>query len=134
MKKEAVQSRAIYPARGYSHAVRTGPIVWTAGIVAQDAEGNIVGRGDIAVQTEQVFQNVKTVLESMGLGMEDVVKITIFATSVLFRPVIMAARSKYFQADPPASTFFVVSSLSTPDQLVEMEVVAVTDGQPGRVE
>jgi enamine deaminase RidA (YjgF/YER057c/UK114 family) len=125
MQRESLSARAIYPATGYSHAVRTGPIIWTAGLVAHDAEGRIVGRGDIGAQVEQVYHNLRAVLESCGLGFADVVKIGMFTTSVLFRPVIMEARSRYFPSNPPASTFFVVSSLSTADQLFEMEAVAL---------
>ena len=125
MDKQIVEGSSIYPAKGYSHAVRTGPILWTAGLVAHDAVGTIVGKGDISAQVEQVYGNLKAVLESCGLSFGDVFKITMFATSILFRPVIMEARSKYFPSGPPASTFFVVSSLSTPDQLFEMEAVAL---------
>jgi 2-iminobutanoate/2-iminopropanoate deaminase len=128
MKKEIVSVDRVYPAKGYSHVVRTGPIVWTAGLVAHDAEGKIVGRGDIAAQVEQVYQNLSAALTSCRLGFEDVVKITMFATNILFRPTIMEARSKYFPANPPASTFFVVTSLSTADQLFEMEAVAIAPG------
>jgi len=123
-KKAIVPTKNVYTAKGYSHAVRVGPLLITAGIVAHDAEGRIVGKGDIAAQVEQVYHNLGAVLNSADLGFEDVVKITIFTTNVLFRPVIMEARRKYFPVDPPASTFFVVTSLSTADQLVEIEAIA----------
>ncbi len=54
MEKATVAVPRIYPAKGYSHIVQTGPLVWTAGIVAHDANGRIVGRGDIGAQVEQV--------------------------------------------------------------------------------
>jgi enamine deaminase RidA (YjgF/YER057c/UK114 family) len=72
-----------------------------------------------------VYRNLRQALASCGLGFEDVVKITMFATSILFRPTIMEARGRYFPTNPPASTFFVVGSLSTADQLFEMEAVAL---------
>ena len=122
--KIVVPTKNVYPANGYSQAIRVGPLLVTAGIVAHDTEGHIVGKGDIAAQVEQVFQNLGAVLTSAGLGFEYVVKITIFTTNVLFRPRIMEARRKYFPVDPPVSTFFVVSSLSTADQLVEIEAMA----------
>jgi len=128
MKKAIVTVPQIYAAKGYSHVVLTGPIVWTAGIVAHDAAGQIVGRGDIGAQVEQVYRNVRDALASCGLEFSDVVKITMFATNILFRPTIMEARSKYFPTNPPASSFFVVTALSTADQLFEMETVAVARG------
>ena len=64
-------------------------------------------------------------LATCDLDFSDVVKITMFATNVLFRPTIMEARSKYFPTDPPASSFFVVTALSSADQLFEMEAMAL---------
>lgn len=123
-KKTVVSPKNVYPAKEYSHAVRVGPLLMTAGIVAHDPEGRIVGKGDIAVEVEQVHQNLGAVLKSAGLGFEDLVKVTIFTTNVLFRPVIMEARRKYFPVDPSASMFFVVTNLSAADQLVEIEAMA----------
>ena len=125
MEKTPVIVPQIYPAKGYSHVVRTGDFVWTAGLVSHGPDGLIVGRGDIDAQVECVYENVKHSLASCGLGFEDVVKITMFATNILFRPRIMEARAKYFPTKPPVSSFFVVTALSTADQLFEMEVMAV---------
>ena len=126
MQKTIVTVPGIYPAKGYSHAIKsTGPIVWTAGLVSHDDKGQIVGKGDIAAQVEQVYHNMKETLAASGCGFEDVVKINMFATNILFRPTIMEARAKYFPKNPPASSFFVVIALSTEHQLFEMEAMAV---------
>jgi len=125
MDKSTVIVPNIYPAQGYSHVVTTGPIVWTSGLVAHDADGKIVGRGDIGAQVEQVYQNMREALAACGLDFSDVIKITMFATNVLFRPTIMEARSEYFPTEPPASSFFVVTALSSADQLFEMEAMAL---------
>jgi enamine deaminase RidA (YjgF/YER057c/UK114 family) len=125
MDKQLVAAEGIYAAKGYSHAIRTGPIVWTAGLVAHGPDGQIVGKGDIRAQVDQVYDNLRAVLDAHGLGFADVIKITMFTTSVLFRPAIMEARARHFPTSPPVSTFFVVTSLSTADQLFEMEAVAL---------
>lgn len=125
MEKSVFQANNVYPAVGYSHLVKTGPIVWTSGLVAHGSDGKIVGRGDIDAQVEQVYTNMREALATVGLDFSDVIKITIFATNILFRPRIMEARSKYFPTDPPASSFFVVTALSSADQLFEMEAMAL---------
>lgn len=125
MEKTPVIVPGIYPAKGYSHVIKTGPLVWTAGLVSHGPDGAIVGRGDIDAQVECVYSNMKHALASVGLGYDDVIKITMFATNIMFRPRIMEARAKYFPTNPPASSFFVVTALSTPDQLFEMEAMAV---------
>lgn len=125
MEKQTIIVPGIYPAKGYSHAIKTGDFVWTAGIVSHGADGQIVGKGDIDAQVECVYDNVKQALAVYGLGFEEVVKITMFATNILFRPRIMEARAKYFSKSLPVSSFIVVTALSTADQLFEMEVIAL---------
>jgi reactive intermediate/imine deaminase len=111
--------------RGYSHAVKVDRTLYIAGQVALDAQGNLVGRGDIRAQTEQVFRNLQAVLEACGGSLQDLVKITVY----LVRPQDIApfreVRSRYLGANPPASTLVVVSQLASPDFLVEVEGIAV---------
>ena len=86
----------------------------------------IVGEGNVAVQTEQVFQNLKTVVEACGGSLADVVKINIYATSADQRPAIAAARQRWFpDGQYPASTYVVVAALAAPVFLVEIEAVAM---------
>jgi enamine deaminase RidA (YjgF/YER057c/UK114 family) len=98
--------------RGYSHAVKVDRTLYIAGQVALDAQGNLVGRGDIRAQTEQVFRNLQAVLEACGGSLQDLVKITVYLV-------------RYLGANPPASTLVVVSQLASPDFLVEVEGIAV---------
>ncbi len=58
MRREDVAVRGIHKTTGYSHAAMAGGFVFVAGQVAQDLEGNLVGRGDIEVQAVQVFENL----------------------------------------------------------------------------
>ncbi len=126
MSIEVVTPKGVHPATGYSHAVKMGGLVFVAGQVALDREGNVVGRGDIAAQVKQVFANLAAVLEESGSGLDLVGKITVFTTNLGFRPAISEARNAAFApfGQAPASTFLVVSSLATPDMLVEIEAVA----------
>ncbi len=95
-----------------------------AGQVAQDAEGTVVGRGDIEAQAVQVFENLKAVLASAGAAFDDVVKMTTYTTSLAYRPKIAEVRARYFKTYFPPNTFVVVASLATPEYLLEIEAVA----------
>jgi enamine deaminase RidA (YjgF/YER057c/UK114 family) len=111
----------------YSHAVKMGNLLFVSGQVAQDKTGNIVGKGDPLAQATQIFENLKNVLEACGSSLELVGKITIFTTSLEYRPAIAEARNKAYANIPhrPASTFLVISSLALPDYLIEIEAVAL---------
>jgi reactive intermediate/imine deaminase len=115
----------VHPTTGYSHAVRAGDTLYISGQVAQDRDGNVVGKGDIATQAAQVYANLKAVVEAAGGTLEDIVKLNTYTTSLAYRPAIAEARAKYWQSDWPASTFVVISSLASPDYLVEIEAIAV---------
>lgn len=129
MSKQAIRPTGIANSPAYSHALKKdGLPVFIAGQVAQDAKGAVVGEGDIGAQVEQVFLNLRTVVNACGGSMEDIVKITVFTTDLAYRPAIGAARTKHFRAGfMPASTFLVVSSLADPRFLVEIEAVAMVE-------
>jgi 2-iminobutanoate/2-iminopropanoate deaminase len=114
------------PTFSYSHAVRIGDLVFVAGQVAQDAQGKLVGQGDPRQQTEQVFENLRRVLEAAGSGLDLVGKVTVLTTSLAYRPVIHEVRSRVFGpiGHYPASTLAVVTNLAHPDFLVEIDAVA----------
>jgi len=95
-----------------------------AGQIARDVEGNVVGRGDIEAQAVQIFENLKTVLASAGTTLDQIVKLTTFTTNVAYRQEIAEVRARYFGDYFPPNTFLVVSSLATPDYLLEIEAVA----------
>jgi len=111
----------------YSHAVRMGELIFVAGQVAIDLHGNLVGKGDIREQTEQVFRNLAAVLRAAGSGMEKVGKLTVLTTRIEHRVVIHEVRARIFGAIGhfPASTLAVVTSLANPNWLVEIEAVAL---------
>jgi enamine deaminase RidA (YjgF/YER057c/UK114 family) len=126
MPREIIAPPFIHKTTGYSHAIRAGNTLYIAGQVALDAEGNIVGAGDIEAQVAQVWQNLKSVLGHAGGSVEDITKITVFTTDIAHRPAIAAARDRVFPNGRfPASTFLVVQSLARPELLVEIEAIAV---------
>ena len=126
MTRQIIAPPFIHKTTGYSHAGQAGDTLYIAGQVALDADGNIVGAGDIEAQVRQVWQNLKAVLAYAGGSVEDIVKITVFTTDIAHRPAIAAARDAVFpNGSYPASTFLVVQSLARPELLVEIEAIAV---------
>lgn len=129
MPKQIINPASMAPPTGYSYAVKKrGTPVFISGQVGLTADGRLAGEGDIGAQTEQAFQNLRTVVEACGGSMDDVVKITVFVTDATFRPTVAAARQRYFTAgEYPASTYLVVSALAVPQLLVEVEAVAMIE-------
>ncbi len=129
MTKQNINPAGMAAPSGYSYAVKkSGTPVFISGQVALDGNGTLVGEGDAAAQTEQVFRNLRTVVEACGGSMTDIVKITIFVTDAAYRPAVAAARQKHFaDGHYPASTYLVVSGLAVPQLLVEIEAVAMID-------
>ncbi len=117
------------PGTRYSHAVTvTGKIAFVAGQVPLDAEGDLVGAGDLAAQTTQVLHNLGLVLTELGAGWADVVKLGWYVLDVSQVHLIREARSTVMRLDDgtvpnPASTLVQVSGLVQPEFLVEVDAV-----------
>lgn len=129
MAKTVLKSPTLITSAGImSHGIKVpaGNMVFVSGQVARNAQGELVGKGDITAQTRQTLENLKSVLEAGGATMDDVVKVTVFARDVVGHyDQIHAARAEYFKSDYPASTMVEVSSLVDPDMLIEIEAIAV---------
>ena len=127
MAKQMINPRTMAKPNGYAYAVKkAGTPVFISGQVAINDSGQIVGEGDAAAQTEQVFRNLRTVVEAAGGSLDDIVKLTIFVTDPSYRAAIVAGRQNHFKDNAyPASTYVVVSALAVPQLLVEIEAVAI---------
>ena len=104
-----------------------GRTVYVPGQVSLDAGGNVVGEGDVGLQTQTVLEHVKTVVEEAGGGMEDIVKVTVFITDMGLYDEIHEVRRRYFREPYPASSMVEVSALIDPRLLIEIEAVAVIE-------
>ena len=131
MRREEVTVRGVHKATGGlpgdgkgSHAAKIGNLVFLAGQVSLDVDGNLVGKGDIEAQAVQTYENIKTVLASVGAMLDDVVKTTTYTTSVAYRQKIAEVRTRYFTTYFPPNTFVVVHSLAMPEMLIEIEAIA----------
>ncbi len=115
----------------YTHVVAaTGRrLVFVAGQVADDAQGHLVGAGDLAVQARQAFANVARCLAAAGARPEQVAKITIYVVHHRpeYLPDIEEARIAVFGDHKPADTLLGVEALAEPDYLIEVDAIAVVD-------
>jgi enamine deaminase RidA (YjgF/YER057c/UK114 family) len=105
-------------------------LVFIAGQVALDAQGQVVGEGDLRAQAHQVFQNLRTALEAAGASFEDVVKLVTYVVNYQpeHRALLAEVRPDYLPANnPPASTLLGVQALALPQLLIEIDAVAVLD-------
>jgi enamine deaminase RidA (YjgF/YER057c/UK114 family) len=125
MKKEYVN-----PTKFYSHAVtaeNAKKIVYVSGQVSWDEGGNVVGKGDMRAQSEQVFRNVSAALKAAGAGWGDVIKMNGYMVGMSAERVgaYREVRQRFLQEGAlPASTLVGVEALVHPDLLLEVEVVA----------
>jgi len=110
---------------GYSHVVKDGKTVYVAGQLARDSEGKTVGIGDFSAQAEQVFNNVRGALESVGSNMNAIMKMNVFMTHREDIPAYRIIRPKFVPDDAlPVSTLILCSGLADPDFRIEVEVIA----------
>ena len=114
------------PLAAYSQVVRKGPIITTAGVVALDSDGNVVGEGDIEAQTRKVLDGVRAAIEAAGGTMEDVVKTTVFIADLADYKGMNSVYNEVFGDAPPARST-IRADLVLPTLLVEIEAVAVVD-------
>jgi 2-iminobutanoate/2-iminopropanoate deaminase len=102
-----------------------GRLVFVSGILSRNQKGEIVGRGDMAAQIRQVFENIKTALAAAGATMADVVKRQTFTTDIDAYFENIEARMEHGGDAHSTSTTVEVRRLSHPDFLIEVEVMAV---------
>lgn len=104
-------------------------LVFVAGQVADDADGNLVGRGDVAAQARQAFANVGRSVAAAGARPQQVARITIYVVHHRpeYLPDISAARMAVFGDHKPADTLVGVETLAEPGYLIEVEAIAVVD-------
>ncbi|GIF13940.1 RidA family protein [Actinoplanes teichomyceticus] len=115
-------------------SVATGTrLVNVAGQVAWDAEGRLVGAGDLAAQVEQCYLNVATALAGVGGSFADVVRLTVHVVDwtpdkmpLLLDGIARAAARLGFTPAAPAS-LFGIAALDVPEHLVEVEATAMVD-------
>ena len=115
----------------YSQAVRSGSFLFCSGQIPLDPKSGEIVSGDIAAQTRCVLDNIAAILKAEGLTFDNVVKTTIFLTSLGDFQTVNEIYGSYFKQDPPARSTVEVSALPKGAN-VEIEVVAMANDNDGQ--
>ncbi len=97
------------PLVGYSRAVRSGSIIHVSGTTATDGNGDMVGVGDAAAQTEQIIKNIDWALKELGSSLSDVVRTRIYVRDIDDWESIGRVHGRYFGEILPATSMVEVS-------------------------
>ena len=129
MRVRLVRAPDLYDGVPYAYASVTpaGALVHTAGACPLDQDGRTVGAGDVRRQTRQCVANLLGALAASGSDLTDVLKTTIYVASSDRADLVAAweETSTAFGDHDPPSTLLGVAVLGYPDQLVEIEAIAV---------
>jgi len=122
---ERINPEGMTQPSAYSHLVKVDNLLFIAGQVALDGDGNIIGEGDMSAQVRQVLENLKTVLASEDADFSNVIKVNIFTTDIDRFLETSAVRREYLGDHPPASTLVQIERLARPVFLIEIEAIAI---------
>ena len=126
--KRVIAPKNVHRPFGYAHAIQVDKTLYISGQIPLDMDMNVVGKKDIFAQTDQVYGNLKKVLEDAGGTMKNIVMLNIYCTDIeAFDKETRGLRKKYFGDYYPAITAVEVKRLYRRDFMIEVEAVAVLD-------
>jgi 2-iminobutanoate/2-iminopropanoate deaminase len=126
--RETVTAPSAPKAAGpYSHAVRTGGLLFISGQTPVDPETNQLVGGSIGDQARRCLENVATIAEAGGASLADAVRMTIYVTDISTFAQVNEAYGAYFPAEPPARTTIGVAALPLGAQIEMDAILALPD-------
>ena len=99
------------PIGPYSQAVKAGDTLYISGQICIDPASGELRNGDIREETQQVMENLKSILREAGMDFSNVVKTTIFLTNMNDFPIVNEIYGKFFKSDFPARETVAVAAL-----------------------
>lgn len=129
MPPQIIHPRGVHSSLGvgYSHVARAGNTLYIAGQIALDQSGQLVGKGDIEIQTRQVYANLQAILEEFGGSLRHIVKLTTYLTDRAHLTGFRVVRNQMMSEPFPPNTLLFINGLAHPDYLIEIEAIAVLD-------
>jgi 2-iminobutanoate/2-iminopropanoate deaminase len=127
-KLEPYAAKTQYDPPAYAQAVKVEggrTILYLAGQVAYDGNGNAAHAGDFKAQARAALQAVKDQVEAGGGSLRDVVKVNTYLTDIRYRAEYGPIREEFFGKKMPAHTLVAVAALAQSEFLIEIEAVAV---------
>ena len=107
------------------HAEGVTSIMFVSGQAPISADGQLVGEGDFDTQVRQVFENLRSVLDAAGMGLDAIVKLTVYLTEMSRLRDYTRIKGEFFSGPQPASTAVGITALALPEMMVEVEAIAV---------
>lgn len=111
---------------GYSRAVRVGNVIEVSGTVASDGN-NVVGENDVYLQTKFILKKIESRLKEADASLNDVVRTRIYVRDISKWREVAKAHQEVFGNIKPATSMVEVTSLISPEYLVEIEATAILD-------
>ena len=125
MGKRVIQTEMAPKAIGpYSQAIQAGNFLFLSGQIPLDPKTGELVKGDIRLQTRQVLDNLKAILNSEKLEMKDVVKVSVFLRDIGNFNLVNEVYATYFPSSPPARSTVEVARLPR-DADIEIEAIAL---------
>jgi 2-iminobutanoate/2-iminopropanoate deaminase len=115
------------PAGPYSHAVRSGGLLFCSGQVPIDPATGALVEGTIGDQARQCLENLTTVCAQAGVTLADAVRMSVYVTDISTFAQVNEVYGSYFQSDPPARTTIGVAALPGGAQIEMDAIVALPD-------
>jgi enamine deaminase RidA (YjgF/YER057c/UK114 family) len=128
MEKRQVNPWTWQDQYGFSQAWRLDgaqAVILLAGQSAVSAEGELVGEGDFEAQVRKIFDNLRTVLEGCGAGLESIFKVVVYLTDIANLPAYERIVKETLPGPKPAGTALQVSALAAPGMMIEVDATAV---------
>lgn len=123
MSKKIISSDLIPSNPMFSQAIKIGNFTYISGQIGIDASSGKLCNDSFENEVAKCIKNIEVILNSAGLGLEDIIKVTVFMTDMDFFDDLNREYIKYFKKDPPTRSAVEVSKLAKGAR-VEIEAIA----------